>query len=45
MNLATGTLRISGRDGDFIRPDTSDWVRSPAGQFRIRIQGNGDAPF
>jgi hypothetical protein len=45
MNLVTGTLRISGRDGAFVRPDTSDWVASPAGQFQIRIDGNGDAPF
>jgi hypothetical protein len=45
MNLATGALRISGRDGAFVRPDTSDWVGSPAGPFQIRIEGNGDAPF
>jgi hypothetical protein len=45
MNLVTGTLRISNRAGDFVRPNTSDWVGSPAGQFRIEIEGNGDAPF
>jgi hypothetical protein len=45
MNLVTGTLRISERDGAFVRPDTSDWINSPIGQFRIRIEGNGDAPF
>jgi hypothetical protein len=45
MNLATGTLRISGRDGDFVRTNASDWLDSPVGQFRIRIDGNGAAPF
>lgn len=45
LNLADGTLRVGGRDGKFVRPDTSDWIGSPAGQIRIRIEGNGDAPF
>lgn len=45
LNLTEGTLRIDGRDGAFVRPDTSDWVNSPARQLRIRILGNGDAPF
>lgn len=45
LNLSEGTLRIDGRDGAFIRPDISDWLDSPVGQVRIRIEGNGDAPF
>lgn len=45
LNLTEGTIRIAGRDGKFLRPDTSDWVGSPAGQIRIRILGNDDAPF
>lgn len=45
LNLTEGTLQIAGRDGKFIRPDTADWIGSPAGQIRIRIEGNGDAPF
>lgn len=45
LNLAEGRLTIRGREGSFVRPDTSDWVKSPTGQFRIRIQGSGDAPF
>jgi hypothetical protein len=45
LNLTDGTLRVGDRDGSFVRPDTSDWLDSPAGQFRVRIEGNGDAPF
>lgn len=45
LNLTDGTLRIAGRDGKFIRPNAADWIGSPAGQVRIRIDGNGDAPF
>ena len=45
LNLTEGTLRIDGSDGKFVRPDTSDWANSPMGLFRIRIEGNGDAPF
>lgn len=45
LNLRHGRLRVVGREGKFDRLDTSDWVDSPAGQFRIRIEGNGDAPF
>lgn len=45
LNLAEGRLSIRGREGSFVRPDTSDWVNSPTGQFRIRIVGSGDAPF
>lgn len=45
LNLTEGVLRVGGRDGKFIRPNTSDWLDSPAGQVRIRIDGNGDAPF
>lgn len=45
LNLAKGRLSIRGREGSFVRPETSDWVNSPTGQFRIRIEGSGDAPF
>lgn len=45
LNLTEGTLRIDSRDGKFVRPDIADWIASPAGQIRIRIDGNGDAPF
>lgn len=45
LNLADGTLRIGDRDGKFVRPDAADWLGSPADQIRIRIEGNGDAPF
>jgi hypothetical protein len=45
LNLTEGTLRIAGRDGKFNRLNTSDWIGSPAGRVRIRIEGNGDAPF
>ncbi|QCX81291.1 hypothetical protein C9F11_38540 [Streptomyces sp. YIM 121038] len=45
LNLTEGRLTIHGREGSFVRPDTSDWVNSPTGQFRIRIEGSGDAPF
>ncbi|MCX5522571.1 hypothetical protein OG342_06800 [Streptomyces bobili] len=45
VNLQQGTLRTGHGEGMFVRPDISDWLDSPAGQFRIRIDGNGDAPF
>jgi len=45
LNLTEGSLEINGRAGKFIRPDTSDWLDSAAGEFQIRIVGNGDAPF
>lgn len=45
LNLTEGRLSIHGREGAFVRPDTADWVHSPTGQFRMRILGNGDAPF
>lgn len=46
INLREGRLRINGRDGKFIRSEsTSRWAANPAGQLRIRIEGNGDAPF
>ena len=45
LNLTEGALRINGREGKFVRPDTSDWANSPVGQVRIHILGNGDAPF
>lgn len=45
LNLTEGRLRVGDREGAFVRADTSDWLDSPAGLFRIRIDGNGDAPF
>jgi hypothetical protein len=45
LNLTEGRLRVGDRKGAFVRTDTSDWLDSPAGLFRIRIDGNGDAPF
>jgi hypothetical protein len=45
LNITEGRVRIDGRDGAFVRPDTSDWAASPRGPFRMRIEGNGDAPF
>ena len=45
VNLQQGTLRTEHGEGQFVRPDISDWLDSPVGQFRIRILGNGDAPF
>lgn len=45
LNLTEGTLRVGGREGKFVRLDTSDWIGPPAGQLRIRVDGNGDAPF
>jgi hypothetical protein len=44
-NLQQGTLRVDGLEGAFVRTDISDWLDSPVGQFRIRIEGSGDAPF
>lgn len=44
-NLEGGSLRTEHGEGKFVRTDISDWLDSPAGQFRIRIEGNGDAPF
>lgn len=45
LNLTEGRLCIGDCEGAFIRPNTSDWIGSPTDQFRIRIEGNGDAPF
>ena len=45
MNVQQGSVRTPHGEGKFIRQDISDWLDSPAGQFRIRIEGNGDAPF
>lgn len=44
-NVQQGALRTERGEGKFVRPDISDWLDSPAGQFRMRIEGNGDAPF
>ncbi|WP_267880795.1 hypothetical protein [Streptomyces sp. 142MFCol3.1] len=43
--MSAGRLWIHGREGEFVRPDRSDWVNSPTGHVRIRILGNGQAPF
>ena len=45
LNLAERRLRVGEQEGAFVRTDTADWLDSPAGLFRIRIDGNGDAPF
>ncbi|MDI9885890.1 hypothetical protein QMZ92_16270 [Streptomyces sp. HNM0645] len=47
LNLLKGRLLLStGREAGFDRPNTSDWMGSPAGSFRINIVGNdGDVPF
>jgi hypothetical protein len=45
VNLQQGVLRIDQEEGSFVRPDISDWLDSPTASFRIRIDGNGDAPF
>ncbi|WP_405559092.1 hypothetical protein OHV08_34355 [Streptomyces canus] len=45
LNVTEGALWIGDREGRFVRPDTSDWIGSPVDKIRIRIEGNGDAPF
>jgi hypothetical protein len=45
VNVTEGTLSVNGTYGEFVRPDTSDWIVSPRGPFKMRIEGNGDAPF
>lgn len=45
VNVREGALRIGSSYGEFVRPDTSDWIVSPNGPFVMRIEGNGDAPF
>lgn len=45
-NLPQGRLwLVNGREGAFIRPDTSDWMESSPGLFQMMIDGNGDQPF
>ena len=42
LNLTKGRLRLpDGREADFLRPNTSDWV----GTNRLTIIGQNDAPF
>jgi hypothetical protein len=46
INLREGWVRINERDGAFVRSESSSaWAANPVGTFRIRIEGNGDAPF
>jgi hypothetical protein len=45
VNLDQGTVRTPHGEGKFVRPDISDWLGSPAGQFRVSILGNGEVPF
>lgn len=45
LNVTEGALRVGDREGRFVRPDASDWIGSPVDKVRIRIEGNGDAPF
>ncbi|MER5903053.1 hypothetical protein ABT150_23590 [Streptomyces mirabilis] len=45
VNVRDGVLHVGENYGDFVRPDTSDWAATPRGPFRMRIEGNGDAPF
>lgn len=45
VNLPQGVLRIGDLESPFVRPTTSDWTRSPAGQCQITILGSGDIPF
>lgn len=45
-NLAQGRIRTrDGQESAFVRPNTSDWLGSPASLFQMTIEGNGDAPF
>jgi len=42
LNLTEGTLRLpDGREAQFLRPDTSDWVA----HRQLIIIGQDDAPF
>lgn len=45
LNHTEGALQIAGREGRFVRPDTSDWTRSSGDLLRFRIAGHGNAPF
>jgi len=41
-NLTEGRLRLTdGTEADFLRSDTSDWVRTK----RLTVIGQGEAPF
>lgn len=46
INLREGRLRIDRSEGKFVRSEsTSGWAFNPTAPLRIRIEGNGDAPF
>lgn len=43
LNLQEGTLRINGADGTFVK--TNAQMSLPSEEFRMEIEGTGDAPF
>lgn len=43
LNLQEGTLRIDGSDGTFVK--TNAQMSLPSDEFRMQIEGTGDAPF
>ncbi|MCI3155553.1 hypothetical protein ELQ39_28180 [Streptomyces sp. GB4-14] len=45
LNVTDGHLLVNGQPGEFIRPDTSDWVANLDGPRVMRILGSGPAPF
>src|SRR4051812_45437326 len=46
MNLSSGRIRLpNGAEGAFDRPNREAPPRTHFPAFRIRIEGNGDAPF
>jgi hypothetical protein len=43
LNLQEGSLRIHGVDGTFVK--TNAHMSLPSEEFRMQIEGTGDAPF